>query len=451
MSPPTLAEQTFLDNLFNFNSTGFDPFIGTIKQTNRLRSYWKITVAGVDVTSRVEPHVIDIRIVDMDPVGRVELELDDRDGSLPIPPLDSEVTVDIGWYGEDIPFHFVGTIYDLEHGGQRGEGGGRRMWIHAQGADTINTQLKTPMQDNKGDGAEPGQQEGQKHSLADWAGQVTKNAGVPLAIHPKLAGMMQDFWGMHGESPFQHLQNLADQFGGLFHMRGGVAELTIPGENADGSEGETVQAIWGDNLISWRVRPLSQALGWHEAAQQHFDTSIGNWLKAASSVNVSSPWDLAKSIWSLPRPAPNSSQSGQDAAGAGEDAGFTGFGRIIINGEPHARWNGKVLLQGVRPGVDGLYWIKEVQHHWSRPTGYVTTLEVETLGNADASVNVGRGYKAPLQPQPPPMQPPGTFPPAPAPTPAPQPPPMQPPGTLPPTPAPSTPPAPPMTIPGGPA
>ena len=45
----------------------------------------------------------------------------------------------------------------------------------------------------------------------------------------------------------------------------------------------------------------------------------------------------------------------------------------MINGEPRAKANGFVLLTGVRPGVDGTYYLERVEHLYSRQ-GYVTWL-----------------------------------------------------------------------------
>ena len=149
-----------------------DPFIGTVEQTHRHKAYCKVIVAGIDITASIEPFLISVRIVDGDNF-QCEIELDDRDAKLPIPPLLSSVHVLLGWQSENMVKMFDGKIQDLEHGFGRKQGG-RRMWVHAYGTDFLGTHVKTPMQDNMGDGAEPGQQEGKMHGAPDWIQQVEK-------------------------------------------------------------------------------------------------------------------------------------------------------------------------------------------------------------------------------------------------------------------------------------
>jgi hypothetical protein len=393
---------SFVDNLFDSRSTGFDPFIGDVTQSNRLRASWVVIVDGLDVTDRLDPHLIQCRVIDKIPGGEAEIELDDRDATLPIPPLGAPIIIKVGWSQESAVSVFDGVIWDLEHGGQRGRGGGRRMYVHAIGLDYMRTQIKSPMQDHfDTEGAPPGQQQGQMKSLGDIVSMVGKNAGANITVHPKLAAMMRDHWNMANSSPQQFLQGLADEFGGLMHWQGGNnGDLTIPGENAGGGENSTIVAEWGRNLISWRVRPLASRLVWNQATGQHFDTHVAQWLKGFASAGLPGLFGTGAAAWSLPSPAPNQNVQGQQSDGARDEMGYPGFGRIVINGEPTAEFNGFVYLTGVRPGVDGTYINWEVQHVWARPSGFITTLEVYCVGNAPAQRNVITAYKVPPKPIP---------------------------------------------------
>src|SRR4029077_20498677 len=92
-----------------------DPFIGTPRQTSRMRAYCKITVDGFDVTSKLEPHLISVHVTAGEPGMAAELELDDRDGTLPLPPIGARILIQLGWETEQIVNVFIGSIEDLEH------------------------------------------------------------------------------------------------------------------------------------------------------------------------------------------------------------------------------------------------------------------------------------------------------------------------------------------------
>src|SRR5665213_3614600 len=59
-------------------------------QASRIRAYCRVFVYGVDITNNLDPHLLSVRIIDGAP-PRAELEIDDRDGHLPIPPRGASV------------------------------------------------------------------------------------------------------------------------------------------------------------------------------------------------------------------------------------------------------------------------------------------------------------------------------------------------------------------------
>src|SRR5215831_11427181 len=147
---------SFTDNLYRGISP--DPFVPTdpraIQQTTRREAAWTILVNGLDVTQKMNPHLISARVTDKSHAGEAEIELDDREGNLPIPPLGANLKVIVAWKNESGRLAFSGPIRDIEYSAARGQGGGRRMFIHAFGVDTASN-LKEPEQEQTGEGAEP--------------------------------------------------------------------------------------------------------------------------------------------------------------------------------------------------------------------------------------------------------------------------------------------------------
>ena len=129
-----------------------------MSQNNRLRAYCKVIFAGLDVTDKLEPFLVSISIVD-EKYTECHLELDDRDGMLPIPGLLAPVEARIGWNNEEMKRAFIGQVMGIEYGFDRKQGG-RRMFVHANGVNMFG-KVKEPMD---------------KH----WGEESDKEAKIPL-------------------------------------------------------------------------------------------------------------------------------------------------------------------------------------------------------------------------------------------------------------------------------
>jgi hypothetical protein len=395
----------------NPGTTAFDPFNvggGGPVQTGRLRAYVKIIISGMpaigvdgplDITSALEPYLLSVRVRDGIVNGYgAEIELDDRDARLPIPPIGATVDIEMGWLGEGSYKVYEGQVQDVEHGFARKEGG-RKMWIHC-GPDQLS-KGKDPQQNHTGDGAEPGQQEGKPVKLMDALQKAASAAGHSIALAPKLQSLTRDYVAQANESFYHFGNRIADEIGGFFRVVGGTkGEINTTQEMASGAQ-PTVIAQWGYNLISWRVKPLAARPAWGGNNQQYFDTLKGQWKLFAGKTGLPDPWGFASSVFQLPRPAANASNAQQDNDGttASIMAG-QGPGRIVINGEPRAHGGGHVVLIGARPGVDGTYWIEMAEHLYSRE-GYVTWLDVYVQVNAGGAYAMnGTVYQTATREQP---------------------------------------------------
>jgi hypothetical protein len=362
-----------------------DPFWGAYSQSHRMRAFCEINVNDVDVTNRLEPHLISVRIVDGNQF-ECEIELDDRDALLPIPPIGGKVLVALGWMREQMYKMFDGVILSVEHGFGRKQGG-RRMWIHANGWDMLKTKIKEPMDMNLGEGAPPGQKEGKKHSLTDWIQKLAKAGGGKAEISSAFAANMQDYWGAMGGSPLHNITELGQKFGaGVQWGSGNTVKFLKPGEL-----GESCKAVWRDNLIGYRVHPFTPRSTYAASQASSYDNKQGQWIVKKLTDIAKGRGPAGDAAASGGGPAPQGTESGADQANTGaaqgQDASNLGQGRIVINGEPRARFWSLVKLEGVRPGVDGHYLIQVAEHIYSRQ-GYVTWLDVTPYGPAKGADSV---------------------------------------------------------------
>ena len=361
-----------------------DPFKGSVVQSNRMRAFCEVRVNGVDITYKIDPHLISVRIVDGDHF-QCELEIDDRDARIPIPPILGQVTVALGWARERMFKVFEGVILEVEYGVGRKQGG-RRMWVHANGWNTLTTRIKEPMNMNLGEGAPPGKKEGEKKGLPDWIQKLVTAGGGSAEVAGKFAANMQDYWGAMGASPLHEITSLGQKFGAAVQWSAG----NVLKFEERGQRGVSCYAIWKNNLIGCRIRPFTARSAYGATQAETFNSKTGEWLKKKITDIAKGQGPAASATAAGGAPGPQATESGADQANQGAadgDASNRGQGRIVINGEPSARWNSYVILQGVRPGVDGQYYIRVAEHIYSRQ-GYVTWLDVEPDAKAKGADSV---------------------------------------------------------------
>jgi hypothetical protein len=367
----------------------YDPFYGAFTQTNRMKAYCEVLVDGVDVTLKMDPHLISVRIQDGNQYT-CEIELDDRDGRLPLPFLQAKVEVRIGWANERMFKMFHGVIQSIEHGFGRKQGG-RRMWIHAQGWNMVSTRIKQPMDDNLGAGAKSGEKEGPKKGLDEWVQQIIKNAGGTVEINPFFKKYKQDYWGMMSASPLHQITEEAKKFGAMVQWSAGnKLDWEIPAQR-----GLTCRAVWRDNLIGWKLHPFTARNAYKGPMASFFNNKTGEWVKKMMDnvAGTTGPGAAAVAQTGAAGPAASETAAGNATQG-GKDADEPGFGRIVINGEPAAQFNSLVSLEGARPGVDGVYLICVAEHIYSRQ-GYVTWLDVIPYKKAVGPSNVFDSWPLP--------------------------------------------------------
>jgi hypothetical protein len=391
----------------------FDPYSSLADpiQSNRLRAYVKIEIGSgsyfMDVTSKVDPHLVMVRILTGAHIEdyQCEIELDDRDGSLPIPPIESPLNISLGWVGENLHLVWEGVIHDIEHGFGRKQGG-RRMWIHGLGAEMLGGG-KEPQNNHWGEGAKDGQESGIKLPVSTALKAAAKEANHEIEVHPDFdkTELQKDWYQQAGESYYHFAKRLADEYGAVFRVKAGnKGQFTKQGQNIDGTPTPNVMAVWGKNLIGWRVRPVSTRQMWAQTSGHFFDVGKSMWDQVKSAVTASTPFNFASAGFQRAQPAANQEQaSGQNQ---GDDDGIgqqQGQGRIVINGEPTAQGNCIVQLSGARPGVDGSYWAQTIEHIYSRQ-GYVTWCDVQAVQLTDAELAYLH-FKPPLPPPRPPEAP----------------------------------------------
>lgn len=388
----------------------------------RRRAHLKVIINGVDVTNPLKPYLLTVRVLSkMEGPDTCDIELDDRNAELPIPPRRSSVRVEMGWEnspptlplvphvnriykmttGRDLPgyikndlpwagsgFQVVfsgGVITSVESGFSR-RGGGRRLWIEAKTGD-LTGKMKEPILSSSGTG-EVGDLTSAQSFLSDMLGK----AGMNVQILGGAQDMMRTFWAADNESPIHAAQRIANESGMAMKVLGNNVFL-MPRDSWEGSAMPTVEAVWGVNLIAWRIKPFTGRPEWSGAKSRFFDNWAGLWKKVSGTIGGGggAPFNVADAVASMAGAAPNEHVGEQfNQANDNDSQDGRGTGYVIINGEPAAAARGFVVIQGARPGVDGRWGIREAEHYWSRGSGYTTRIDIR---RPELDANVYEKYK----------------------------------------------------------
>lgn len=370
------------------------------------RAFYRVRVAGLDISSKLTPLLTAIEITDNEGQNSdtARITIDDAAGTIKFPRTGERIDIDLGWVGEDASAVFSGVVDEVRSSGSRG--GGRELMISAKGMDAQG-RAKEPQQ-RSFEGA---------RDLRDVMERAGRDADVTeIIIAPELASVTRSWWGMNDESFLSFGERIAREVGGVFKIRNGQALLVSKtGGTASGGTIPSLRAAWGENLISWEVSPLMGRARHGRARARWYDRESARWREQTVEVTAD-PEARATTTNRYPRADQGDAEttSGSDAS---EVARQRGEGSVTIDGNAAARAGGPVSIVGARPGIDGDYRCKSVEHSYSRQ-GWVTKIDLQlpqgTAGTDSRRTQPNRRYNDFLS-----AQPGATLPPPPAEPPAP--------------------------------
>jgi phage protein D len=322
------------------------------------RAIFDVLVAGTSITTALAPVFTGLSITDNAGThsDTATIEVDDTDGRIILPQPQAPVVIRLGWIGDGTREVFRGTVDEVRSSGSRG--GGRSLSISAKGVDTTGK-------------AKEGQQ---RHFDGQTVEAILTAAGAPAGItqidvDPALAGVVFPYLDMRDES-FLHLgERLARELGAGFRVHG---ERAVLAKRAGGYT-PSVTAAWGVNLQSWSMTPAIGRGRFVQTRARAYDMRRAAEVieEAATGTTLSSAALARRELLPDKEAAKRAAES--DAAAAKEKAGG---GSVVIEGTTEAVPDGRCVIVGARPGIDGTYTIKTVTHSLSRGGGWTTSLEL---------------------------------------------------------------------------
>ena len=332
------------------------------------RAIVMLTIAGQDVTSLFQPRLIELKIslTEGGESDTLTVTLDDRNGSIQLPKIGSEVTCLLSWMNGGGSVQFTGRTDEPTSTGSRD--GGMLMKITARSADM---------------GGEPKAKDTKhkdKGKFKEVAEEFGKKAGLQVKVADKLGSIERDYWSMKNESFLQWGQRHAEELGATFKVMGKKAVFVEKNgkESASGKPLGQVMAAYGDNLIEWSITPKQMRPQWEEMIVRYFDPQKVEWKEEKKKIEGGGGGGFkpkAKHIET--KRAANKEQAKQKAeSNAAESEDGKGAGSITIVGDGNAQPQARCMIQGVRAGINGNYKITSCTHTYSRNEGWITECEL---------------------------------------------------------------------------
>ena len=328
------------------------------------RAIYFISIDGQDVTSNFAPFLIrlQIRLTDGGESDTCEISLDDSAGQLKLPRDDADIEVQLQWSDGGGAVVFKGKTDEPESQGSRG--GGMVMNLTARATD-----MKDKAKEKK-----------TKHiddaSFEDAAKELGKLAGLTVKVAAALSPKKRDYWAMQNQSFMSWGTRIASEIGATFKIRGKDA-IFVPRNgdcSASGQRLPTIQAVYGQNIIDWRIRPTQSRPRYNRSIVRWYDNKEAKWKQ--ETVQISD--EMARvPLVETRKFADRQRAKDRAKSNAKEVERGKGGGQITIDGEPTAVAQALCEVSGIRAGVDGAYRITAATNNFSRDTGWTTILDIE--------------------------------------------------------------------------
>ena len=328
------------------------------------RAVFFVSVDGQDVTDRFDPHLIrlQIKLTDGGESDTCDITLDDRYGQLRLPREDADIFVRLSWSDGGGAVTFTGKTDEPESQGSRGGG----MVINITGHAT----------DMKGKNKEKKEAHKDDAPFEDVAKEWGQKAGLKVRVTGDIAKKKRDYWAMHNESFMAWGTRMAHELGATFKIHGQQA-VFVPRNTNDSASGapiSIVTATFGENIISWQIRPVQNRPRYNRSVVRWYDNKEAKWMREMVEI---SDQTARVPLVDTKKFADKDRAKDRAEANAEEVKRGKGGGTITIDGDPAAVAQALCIVTGIRAGIDGSYRITQATHSFSREEGWTTSLDLE--------------------------------------------------------------------------
>jgi phage protein D len=320
---------------------------------------YAVIMAGQDVTSKFDPHLLSVKITRAsgEAADTCDLDLSDQNGDIVMPGERAPTQVMI-----DGLLAFTGFVSDVTYAFAKGSGS--KLSLSCSSIDQ-GSKVKEPTLKYKDDA-----------SLSDFASELGSAAGLAVTVAGSIADIQRPYWLSQNESFMSWGQRIAKDIGASFKILGTNAYLVALNEgiSPSGKPLTPISAVRGQNLISGSISPIISRPKFKDVEVSYFDVKKGERVKQKVPTGVS---DVDSSLRTVIGAA-NEDQAKNKAEAHGKNSDRDkGSGSVVILGEVAAEPEAMCMISGTRPGVDGGYRIGTVTHTISKGSGFETSLDLK--------------------------------------------------------------------------
>lgn len=335
---------------------------------------WRVVIDGQDITGTIRPRLIDMSLTDNRGLeaDQLDINLDDSDGRLDIPPRGAEIAVWMGWSNVGLIDKGIYTVDEVEHSGTPDQ-----LTIRARSAD-----LREGLATKK-------ERSWHQTTVGAIVTQIAEDNELTPRVSPDLAGEPVAHLDQTSESDGNLLTRLAEMFDAVATVKAGLLlffrigqGITFGGQVLDTihirrQDGDRHRFSAADREACTAVRAC------------YYDTRAGKKgevlikrEKDSKGKPVEHSADNTKTLRHTYASKANATR-GAKAALDKSARGVSTFSLTLAKGWPELFPELPATVSGWKPIIDGTDWLLSKVTHRLNPSGLVTELELELALDGD--------------------------------------------------------------------
>ncbi|MFO1174464.1 MAG: contractile injection system protein, VgrG/Pvc8 family [Paracoccaceae bacterium] len=313
---------------------------------------FRIEASGDDVTATFRDRLLSLRVTDEDgeKADRLEIELDDRDGRIAWPDMETKLDLWLGFTG--LPLALMGRF---AVDGMAGEGPAQRFRITATAADM------------KGSIRAPKTRAWEAKTLSDIVARIAADAGLKPVVGQSVAAAHWAYLAQTAESDLHFLTRIAATLDATAKPAGGRLIVQKRGE------GKTAA---GDKITPAEIGPARLgAWSWSVDGRADFKSVEAEWSDMATGQRRKVMRGAGKPVQRLRHIYPTQEEATRACEGELARAGRAGLtiSADLAGFEPGLFAGGTARLAGLRAELNGDWHVTRVVHDLS--AGLTTSFE----------------------------------------------------------------------------
>jgi len=322
------------------------------------KAIWRVVLDGADLTDRLKPRLMDLRVTSCrgDAADQLDLRLDDSDGKLAIPPRGATLRVWLGWEGEGLTDMGTFTVDEVEHSGSPDQ-------LSLRGR---SVQMKAAIRELR-------EQSYSGLRVGEIVEQLAGRNGLVPRCHASLAALTVDHVDQTNESDLNFLTRLGRRYDAIATIKAGALLFSPIGQ------GQTPN---GKPLTVVTIRRSSgDDHHWHEADRGFYGgvramydhDATGDTPSVLVGNEDSRGVKTLRHVYATKATAARAARSEYGKM----ERGASSFEIWLARGRPDIYPEMTVTVSGFKPQIDSTEWIVVKVEQVLAEQGLISRVELE--------------------------------------------------------------------------